>query len=91
MQEGDSIWMEIDLELVSQDGDAVAPEGGSPSPTVNCINFHVPYAASEKLDDCRAAALQIATALGWELHDLQLDTVVTLRSLRPRRPWWRFW
>lgn len=91
MQERDSMWMEIDLESVSPDGDAVETANGETSPTVNCINFHVPQAFTARLEECRGAALQIARALGWELFDPQLDAVVAERSVRPRRTWWRFW
>lgn len=91
MQGGDDVWMEIDLELVSEEKDAVEGDAGGPSPMVNAIQFHVPYAFTARLDACRATALQIAGALGWELYDLQLDAVVTGAAPPRRKPWWRFW
>ena len=84
----DSTWMEIDLELVDEEGD-VAGALGSERDEVSCISFHVPYAFVESLDACRAAALEVAGALGWELFDPQTEQVLTAEP--GRRPWWRLW
>ena len=87
MQRGAALWMEIDLESVSREGDVV--DDDNPSPTINCIRFHIPYAYVSQLDECCASALRIADHLGWELYDLQEDARVG--QARQAKPWWKFW
>ncbi len=71
------IRMEIDIELVNEEGDNIDDFDGPPSAETNCINFHIPYASADELDICYEIALQIAKALDWELYDLQLDQVIS--------------
>jgi hypothetical protein len=89
LQEGDALWMEIDLESVTEEGDSLELDERAPSATVNCINFHVPYAFTKQLPRCTEVALRIAGSLGWELYDSQTDSVAGTQ--RARKPWWKFW
>jgi hypothetical protein len=75
LEQGGSIYMEIDVCLVSDEGD-VLEEAGSPSPEVNCINFHIPAGSADGLDSCVAIAQRIARGLNWELYDAQEDKVL---------------
>ena len=87
-RDGD-VWMEIDVELVSEEGDNIEDTGTKLSMEANCINFHVPYAFAENLSSHYEVALRIADAVGWQLYDPQTDEVVLAQ--RRRKPWWRFW
>ncbi|MEO0479366.1 MAG: hypothetical protein AAF196_07795 [Planctomycetota bacterium] len=86
---GDDVWMEIDLEAVSDEGDSIEiPRGETPS-KINCISFHVPYGQIEGLNPCVEVALEIADGLEWQLYDEQTgDSVVRSPARKPR---WRFW
>ena len=89
-----SVWMEIDLEVVSEEGDYL--EDGSPEESgINCIRLHIPYQFSTDWQQTYLpAALAIADHLGWLLMDEQTSERIT--EIRPERetvkkPWWRFW
>ena len=75
LKQGDSIYMEIDVCLVSDEGD-ILEESDGPSPQVNCVNFHVPAGSADGLDSCIAIAQRIAQGLNWELYDAQEDKVL---------------
>ncbi len=75
LAQGGSIYMEIDVCLVSDEGD-ILEEAGRPSPQVNCINFHIPAGSADGLDSCIAIAQRIAQELNWELYDAQEDKVL---------------
>jgi hypothetical protein len=76
MQRGNELYMEIDLSTVSEEGDVMIDVDNKPSPTINCIYFHVPYAYTRELETCRAVAFQIAQKLEWALYDPQKDAVI---------------
>jgi hypothetical protein len=86
-----SRWMEIDLEVVSEEGDSIL-ESWRTYDTTNCINLHIPYQflGDAPESDYFPTALAIADFVGWPLYDPQTDEIVTREKLR-RRPWWRFW
>ena len=58
-RDGD-VWMEIDVELVSDEGDNLEDPDAELSTEVNCIHFHVPYAFVENLSSHNEVALRIA-------------------------------
>jgi hypothetical protein len=67
-------WMEIDLELVSEEGDWIGDEEGADESRINCLRLHIPYGflrresfASEYLPTAQA----IAKHIGWTLLDEQ--------------------
>ena len=84
-------WMEIDLEIVSEEGDSIR-ENWRDGDEINCISLHIPYQflgdAPER--DYFPIAIAIADHLGWELYDEQTGELVP-RGPAPRKPWWRFW
>jgi hypothetical protein len=69
-----SRWMEIDLEVVNEDGDNIE-EFGQEYSEVNCVELHIPYAllgdAPER--DYFPTADAIAKHLGWRVFDEQLN------------------
>lgn len=76
-------WMEIDPELVSEQGDNIE-EDDELSPEVNCLRLHVPYGHYHdgKFDEeYLPTALAIARFLNWTLVDEQ-----TGRTWKPARP-----
>ena len=89
LERGKSLWMEIDLELVSEEDDRAGAVGSRTPAHINCIRFHVPYAYQRGLDACLEVAVRIAGELGWDLYDEQTGEVVVPPP--PRRPWWRLW
>ena len=67
-------WMEIDLELVSEDGDYIGDEEGASETDINCLRLHIPYGffrekglAQEYLPTAQAVAKHV----GWTLLDEQ--------------------
>jgi hypothetical protein len=84
-------WMEIDLEVVSEDGDNIQGSWKTYD-TTNCIRLHIPY---PYLGDALESgylpiALAIAEFVGWPLYDEQTDEFVAKDAVR-RKPWWKFW
>jgi hypothetical protein len=68
-------WMEIDLELVSEDGDNIE-EAGQEYLEINCIRLHIPYGhfRSERFEqEYLPTALAIARYAKWPLFDEQTD------------------
>ncbi len=89
------MWMEIDLEDVTEDGD-IREDGASGS--VNCVRLHIPYAmlggAPER--DYFPTAFAIGQYLGWAVIDEQTGESLAASAARgqdaPRRkPWWKLW
>ena len=69
------VWMEIDLEVVSRNGDNVEVEG-QVSESINCLRLHIPYSflKSGSLEhDYLPIAIMIVDRLGWQLYDDQND------------------
>ena len=69
-----NVKMEIDLELVSEDGDYIGDEEGASETDINCLRLHIPYGffrekglAQEYLPTAQA----IAKHVGWTLLDEQ--------------------
>jgi hypothetical protein len=65
-------WMEIDLEVVSEEGENIK-EDGRTYEEINCLRLHIPYAF---LDDdigrdYLPTAFAIADYIGWTLYDDQ--------------------
>jgi hypothetical protein len=87
LKRGKTVYMEIDVELVSEEGDNIE-DLQNPAPEVNCINFHIPYAFVDPIEAYLKVALEISDSLGWKLYDLQTDQQVT--ELSERKPWRRF-
>ncbi len=90
-----SAWMEIDLEVVSEEGDfledALREDTG-----INCIRLHIPYGflGDDWQQTYLPAALAIANHLGWPVWDEQTGERIT--EIRPqgetvKKPWWKFW
>ena len=68
-------WMEIDLEVVSEEGDNIE-ESGQDFTQINCINLHILYSFLKREsfeEDYLQTALQIAKFLNWPLVDLQTE------------------
>jgi hypothetical protein len=66
--------MEIDLELVSEDGDYIGDEPGASTTEINCLRLHISYGffREKQLDqEYIPIALAIARHLGWTLLDEQ--------------------
>lgn len=97
-----SIYMEIDFEYVSNDGDSL--EETELMPDFNCIRFYIPYTYGDGMPACIDRALVIAQKAGWPLCDLQTgqhlnrENVQKLyqsfrsqQDIKPQKPWWKFW
>jgi len=84
-------WMEIDLEVVSEEGDSVA-ESWRSYDTINCIRLHIPYQFLGKAmeRDYLPTAFAIADFVGWPLYDDQTDRFL-LKEATASKSWWRFW
>jgi hypothetical protein len=70
-------WMEIDLEVVSDEGDNIE-EAGREYPEINCIRLHIPYGHFHREQfECEylPTALAIARFLKWSLMDEQTERV----------------
>ncbi len=90
-------WMEIDLEVVSEEGDNIEEEGETYD-DINCVRLQIPYAflghAIER--DYLPTAFAIADHLGWTLYDDQSGEpvpkdAIASKDTRPPKPWWRLW
>jgi hypothetical protein len=84
-------WMEIDLEVVSEEGDSIR-EAWREYDEFNCISLHIPYQFLGKAPerDYFPTAFAIADHVGWELYDEQTGEAVP-REPTARKPWWWFW
>ncbi|PWU10379.1 MAG: hypothetical protein C5B50_25610 [Verrucomicrobia bacterium] len=89
--------MEIDLEVVSDEGDNIE-EAGTNYPEINCVRLHVPYSmlgnAPER--DYFPLAFTIAERLGWTVHDDQSGEAISRQQVErdlanQKKPWWKFW
>ncbi|MBI3866622.1 MAG: hypothetical protein HY290_32470 [Planctomycetia bacterium] len=84
-------WMEIDLEVIEEDGYKLQ-EAGRDYDAINCISLHIPYPflgdAIER--HYLPTAFAIADHLDWQLYDEQIGEDIS-REPRTRKPWWRFW
>ncbi len=69
-----ALWMEIDLEQVDEEGDAMDDDGEA----VNCISCHVPYDFwdNQKKAAYYAVCVKMAGHLGWEIFDPQTGETV---------------
>ena len=78
--EGERYYMEIDLEIVSEEGDTIEDEPDSPKDRVNCVEGHIPYAFmdEEQVDPDRylEPLMRIAQHLRWRLYDPQEDEYI---------------
>jgi len=78
--DADLYYMEIDLEIVSEEGDTIEDEPDSPKDRVNCVDGHIPYAFmdEEKVapDRYLEPLLRIAESLRWRLYDPQEDEYI---------------
>jgi len=78
--DGEIYYMEIDLEIVSEEGDTIEDEPDSPKDRVNCVEGHIPYAFMDekKVDPDRylEPLLRIAKHLRWRLYDPQEDEYI---------------
>ncbi len=92
-------WMEIDLEMVSPDGDNMDEEGEEYS-EFNCIRLQIPHqgVGGAPAREYFPTALAIAGHLGWRLYDEQsgdeIPQGVATAPAAPkieRRGWWKFW
>lgn len=91
-------WMEIDLEVVTDEGDFI-PDADPAQSGINCIRFHIPYAflGQDWQQVYLPTALAIAELCGWQLLDDQSGAEISGVSPPPAgpegggKPWWRFW
>ena len=78
--DGNLYYMEIDLEMVSEESDTIEDEPDSPKDRVNCVEGHIPYAFMDekKVDPDRylEPLLRIAERLRWRLYDPQEDEYI---------------
>jgi hypothetical protein len=65
-------WMEIDLEVVSVEGDLLEADGRGGA-DINCIRLHIPYKyLGDSMDrDYLTTASALSNHLGWMLYDEQ--------------------
>lgn len=88
--------MEIDFEVVSEEGDNIE-EDGAQYEAINCIRLHIPDPfLGDAIDlDYLPTAHTVASHLGWSLYDEQTEEYLskTTDSKPPRggKPWWKFW
>jgi hypothetical protein len=94
--EGDRLWMEIDLEDVTEDGDP--NDAADDSRSFNCVRCHIPYSKLGDFPqrDYFPTVVTIAQYLGWRALDEQtgnpLAAPATQHNENPaRRPWWKLW
>ena len=71
LSKGKSLWMEIDLESVSEEGDIL--DDCETCPTVNCVRLHIPYSflGDPPNKNYFAIARAIAKHSGWPAIDEQ--------------------
>jgi hypothetical protein len=88
LREGERLWMEIDLEAVSEEGDTL--DDGATSPTVNCLRLHVPYPnlGEPPHPEYFTTAIAIAKHLGWPAIDDQTGQPLGRPDTKPR---WKLW
>ena len=89
LERGDDMWMEIDVSLVSEEGDCIDNNSQTATPEVNCIFFQIALTTEKPMLSCIDIALDIANAIGWELYDAQADELVIRKQ--SYKPWWKFW
>jgi hypothetical protein len=89
--------MEIDLEVVSDEGDNVE-EDGREYPEVNCVRLHVPYSmlGNHPEQDYFPLAFTIAERLAWTVYDDQSGEPISREQIQRdlasiKKPWWKFW
>ena len=94
--EGDRLWMEIDLETVNEEGDAI--DDGEGPPTVNCVRLHIPYPVlgDNPERDYFPTALAIAEHLDWPAIDDQSGEPLksssnVSKNVTRKAPWWKWW
>jgi hypothetical protein len=85
LDERDKRWMEIDLEVVSEDGDYLE-EVAKSSDVINCVRLRIPSGfLTDSLErDYLPTAFAIARKAGWLVFDDQSGDVL-------RHSWWKFW
>lgn len=89
--------MEVDLEVVSDEGDNVEVEGADYQ-EINCIRLHVPNSmlGSHPERDCLPLVFSIAERIDWTVYDDQTGEPISREQIEGerannKRPWWRFW
>jgi len=84
-------WMEIDLEVVSEEGDSIA-EAWRTYEAINCIRLHIPYQFLGKAieRDYVPTAFAISEFVGWPLYEEQTDEFLS-PNIKRSNPWWKFW
>jgi hypothetical protein len=84
-------WMEIDLEVVSEDGDSIA-ESWQTYEAINCVRLHIPYQFLGKAieRDYLPTAFAISEFVGWPVYDEQKDEFLAPEATRIKS-WWKFW
>jgi hypothetical protein len=89
--------MEIDLEVVSDEGDNIE-EDGREYPEINCVRLHIPYSmlGNHPAQDYFPLAFTIAERLGWTAYDDQTGEPISRQQAERdlasiRKPWWKFW
>jgi hypothetical protein len=85
LDERDKRWMEIDLEVVSREGDYLE-EVAKSSDVINCVRLRIPsgFLTDSVERDYLPTAFAIARKARWVVFDDQTGEVV-------RRSWWKFW
>ena len=86
---GDSLNMEIDIELAQEDGDLV--EEKTVTTCVNCIRFAVFSEYIDNLDEAILVAIKIGKAVGWPVYDLQTNEPAFVAAPVVQRKWWQIW
>jgi hypothetical protein len=75
-RDGESYYMEIDLEIVDEEGNTIRGMPGSPKDRVNCVSGHIPYAFMDEdqvnTDRYFEPLMKIAQRLRWRLYDPQI-------------------
>ena len=95
-QEDERLWMEIDLEAVTEEGDL--RDDSDELSTVNCVRLHIPYPriGTQPETDYFPIAVAIGRHLGWPVLDEQSGEPLKLvrqesTSTSAAKPWWKFW
>ncbi len=86
---GDSLNMEIDIELAKENGERVEEKAVTAS--ANCIRFAVFSEYIDNLDEAILVAIKIGNAVGWQVYDLQTDELAYAAAPAVRRKWWQIW
>ena len=76
LDDDETCLMEIDPEIVSEDGDCLDGDDGVDMAEVNCVRLHIPYgciSADQFEKEYLPTALAIAEFLGWTLLDEQTN------------------